>query len=227
MKISASEHNLVEPNSLDYKIPIYITSSENFMNLNIDTLVLTINNNLFYLKSIDNGVFSTNADVITIHNILIPQIQHSDTKLLLTLNGDVLLGDTDSTSISITKYAINSINIQNIDLQNGYLKLKICTANNDRLLNRTGHSPIVNILENPVYSAFLELECNIIESGDYSLDIIDVLGNIQKVKEWKSTAKENNKFRFSIPINSLGNGNYIVVMNTPSAKYTARFIILK
>ncbi|MPN13032.1 hypothetical protein SDC9_160352 [bioreactor metagenome] len=114
-----------------------------------------------------------------------------------------------------------------IDLNDGYLKLKICNEGGDRLLKTAGHAASVTVIENPVHLTTLELECNVIENGNYSLEIIDILGNSQKVKEWKVTSKDNKKFKFSIPVDNYGNGNYIVVMNTPSAKYTAKFILAK
>ncbi|MPN34776.1 hypothetical protein SDC9_182270 [bioreactor metagenome] len=87
--------------------------------------------------------------------------------------------------------------------------------------------PNVTVIENPVNSALLTLECIVIESGNYSLEIIDVLGNVHILKEWNVNVNDGNQFRFSIPTDNYGNGNYIVVMTTPSAKYNTRFLILK
>ncbi|MPN38695.1 hypothetical protein SDC9_186220 [bioreactor metagenome] len=143
------------------------------------------------------------------------------------MRGNVLLGTSDSTDISITKCVISDANVLGVDTTTGYLKLIICESGGKRLIKNIGHEPTITVIENPVKSSVLELECDVIESGNYSLEIIDILGNVQKVKEWIVTSKDTDKFKFSIPTDNYGNGNYIVVMNTPSAKFHKRFLILK
>jgi hypothetical protein len=81
------------------------------------------------------------------------------------------------------------------------------------------------VKNSPVTVDVLEVECWTIENGDYTLEIIDLLGNTITVTEWTVTANSSRIFDFDIPIQNFSNGVYFVVMNTPTAKYSAGFVL--
>jgi hypothetical protein len=69
------------------------------------------------------------------------------------------------------------------------------------------------------------VECKVVESGNYSLEIVDLSGGVIKIKEWQTNLKEQTIFLFEIPVINYGNGSYIILMNTPTKQYTTKFII--
>ncbi|MPN35676.1 hypothetical protein SDC9_183174 [bioreactor metagenome] len=137
----------------------------------------------------------------------------------------MLLGNVDSTAISIKEanilppYNFNST----IKRVNGYITNSICNEGSKRLINVSKHSPNL-ILINNIVGEILDVECTVIESGNYNLEIIDLLGNTTIIKEW-TTDSTKDKFNFSIPIKNLDNGNYFVVMRTPTMRINKKFII--
>ena len=64
----------------------------------------------------------------------------------------------------------------------------------------------------------------VIEVGDYSLAIVDLLGNATTVKEWSIGRNDDKIFDYSIPILKYANGSYMLILNTPTNKYSARFV---
>ncbi|MDR0926400.1 MAG: hypothetical protein LBO69_01365 [Ignavibacteria bacterium] len=228
--IRASENKLIDPRTQNYEIPIYITSNENISDLVIEELKILINVNVFYPKASSNGAFTAqlNGDIfeITLKNIRIANLTANREEILLTIRGDMILGNTDTSGIIIKDIAFdNTLIIKDLRLIDGYITMGICTEGGDRLISM-GESPGVFVDENPV-NELLKVTCITIERGNYSLEIVDLLGNSTKIKEFVVTQTMQNDFNFEFHIGNLGNGTYIIIMNAPNAKYTNKFVVIK
>jgi len=100
--IRAEEHLDIPPHLTNYKIPIYIEATENISDLGIDKLVIAINKKLFFPKTTDNGsIVSKEQNLITINDILVPNLTARQEVVLLNIIGDMILSDIDSDLIEI------------------------------------------------------------------------------------------------------------------------------
>ena len=232
--LRVSKNYNVSPNTTNYKIPIFVTITPNIIdNFIIDKLVLEHNRTLFYPKAVSNGDISISIDnndfnkrIITLSNIQLNNLQPDKEVKLCELSGDVLLGEVDSTEIDIKDIVLHSsLLMSDISIENGYLTIDICRQGGDRLISYTASNQI-KVINNPVINDVLDIECNMIEVGNYNLSIIDYLGNKVIVKEWNINEFPKN-MNFNIPVNDFTVGAYILVLNTPSKQYSTNFIIMK
>ena len=234
--IRASEHKQIDPRKKNHRIPIYITADADVANATIEKLVLEVDRNLFYPKRIENnnGTMSLNfIDTMiemTLENLLVPALNADEEKVLLTIRGDVLLGNKDSNDIFVRAVKFSEELVEEPDLKNGYITIEICRAGGDRLVRWLDYVPAVLVKNNPVTSGILEVKCNAVERGNYSLEIIDLLGhtNTAIVDRWVVTATTTERlFDFVIPIPNYPNGSYLLVMNAPTRRYSTKFVIQK
>jgi hypothetical protein len=229
--IRASEHKQTDPRKKNYRIPIYIKASADTSNITIEELVIEIDENLYSPRRVDNGTFSKNyidsIIEITFKNITVPSLQAGVETVLLNVRGDVILGNKDSSDIFIKSVNFSEELQEESDFINGFITLDICQCGNDRLLTNFDYVPAITVKNNPVITDVLEVECKTVERGNYSLEIVDLLGNATTVKEFTVSANGKRIFDFEIPIQNYGNGNYIIAMNTPTVKYSQKFIINK
>ena len=89
-----------------------------------------------------------------------------------------------------------------------------------------GFEPSLTVKNNPA-KEILEIECKVIENGNYSLEIIDLSGRVATVKEFAISTDSEKILDFEIDVSKFGNGSYIIVLNTPTNKYSARFVVQK
>ena len=71
-----------------------------------------------------------------------------------------------------------------------------------------------------------EVNCKTVERGSYSLEIVDLQGASTIVETW-TVAGSTRIFDFKIDVSNFAIGSYFIVMNTPTNKYSARFVIAK
>ena len=227
-RIIASEHKLVSPNRRNYRVPIYIEASEDISGAIIEKMVVHFDN-IFYPHNVlnNNGNLTRNyVDTIfeaVIENIKVPDLKAGDTTILLNIRGDVLLGNKDSADIVVKEVKFAMDLEEEPELIDGYITIEICEEGGSRFLG-FGNSPSVKINNNPAIEK-LEVECKVLEKGKYTLEIVDILGKSELVKEWYVDAKDEKEFEFTIPLIMYGNGNYFLILNTPTEKYTEKFVI--
>jgi hypothetical protein len=172
---------------------------------------------------------NTNDSVveISIKDIPIPLFDSYEELLLCNLYGFPILGITDSSSIEIKDVTFSS-SCYAAEYINGFLTTEICEEGGDRLLDILDFIPGVYILGNPANN-ILKLECKVFEVGKYNLELVYLQGNTIKIKEFEVNSKAENIHRFNINIENFGNGNYLLLLNTPNenTKYSGKFIIVK
>jgi len=224
-----NEHKNIDPTSRNYRIPIYIKADENTVETKIEKLVIEIDRNIFYPRRVEPNTVNMNLNFIdsiiemTFENITVPALLANEEKILLTIRGDIILGNKESCEITL-KHPVKFA--QDLDeypeLINGFLSLTICEDGSNRFLTIFDYSPSITVKEN-IVSEMLEIECKTIERGDYSLEIVDLLGNATTVETW-TVAGSTRIFDFKIDISNFAIGSYFIVMNTPTNKYSARFV---
>jgi len=234
--IKASEHKLVDPNSLNYKIPIYIQADKDISDLVIiNKLVIEIDKYIFYPRGLyraDNNIGVTinrNSDVseMILENITIPKLVANTEAVLLTVRGDVLLGDKDSNDIVIKSIKFSEELIEEPNLINGHITLDICREGGDRLLRFFEYPPSITVKNNPIADPpILNLECKVVENGIYTLEIVDMAGYVVAVKKFEADVMLKTIYNFEIPV-QYAIGSYIVIMNTPTERFSAKFILKK
>ena len=74
-----------------------------------------------------------------------------------------------------------------------------------------------------IVTEMLEVQCKTIERGSYSLEIVDIQGSSTTVETW-TVAGSTRIFDFEIDVSNFAIGSYFIVMNTPTNKYSARFV---
>jgi hypothetical protein len=183
-------HYNIDTRSTDYEIPVYILSDNSIGGGKIDTMEITMYNgrSLFYPKRVDNGGHLT-AQVVEQHRLLtitdinIPLLKLGGyPTILFNIIGDVMLGDTTETSISIDKIIFNSsVNVGSVETRGGVLSIEICEEGGSRLLGVIGN--IESQIINPITTSHLEVICKVSNKGTHWLEIVDNNGHTQILKE--------------------------------------------
>jgi len=226
--IRASKHPLTDPTRRNYRVPIFIKADEYVSGSMIDSLVVEIDRRIFYPKRVDNGDMSLHFEdtviKMTFENVTVPELKANEEKVLLTIRGDVLLGEIDSSEIKIDAVKFAEQLSEKPELIHGFITLDICAEGGGRLV-WFDYSPEVIVKNNPVIGGILELQCKTIERGSYSLEIVDMLGKSETVREFTVSANGKRIFDFEIPISNFSSGAYFIIMNTPTAKYSTKFVV--
>ena len=225
----ADEHKLVNPKATNFGIPIYVSSTQDMASIEIEKLTLEISRNVFYPKSANNCQLTREApsDII-LEKLRIPALKANEEIVLTLMIGDVILGDRDSSAIILMKEVTFSEAFDgNIVFKDGHITLDICREGNDRLLTTFDFEPSIIVKNNPTKEK-LEVECKVIENGDYILEIVDLNGSVMEMKRWTVDNRIQTTFNFDFSVINFGNGSYYVLLHTPSsAKYTHKFIVIK
>ena len=232
--IKASKHILVDPNEINYKIPFYITSTENLTDLTIDKLVIEIDKNIFLPRKATNSINNSNIKAtinrpeIVLENIKVPSLKANMETMLFTVEGDVLLGDKDSAMIFIQEIKFAGELNEKVEFINGYITLDICREGGDRLIRTFDYEPSIAVNGNPAIGT-MHIECKAVEDGYYDIEMIDMLGcAVTIAKDFKIDTKLKSTYEFKIPIKIYGNGAYLLVMTSPTGfRYSTKFVILK
>ena len=212
----------VLPTATSLSVPFFITSNKSVPALTIDTLILKVNHNVFLITEIEasGNIVNYKNDTIIITNITTPNYP-SQGKYYL--KGIPLLGNAGSTSIEIIDVKFPLATCAKTEFINGSLTIATCDEGGNRLITHAENT--LTIVEKNIVNYILKIECFSVETGNYFLEIVDILGNTITIKEWKNT--QTGKNNFEIPVNNLGNGIYILRMTSPSRQYYENFIIVK
>jgi hypothetical protein len=228
--IWATEHKNIDPVSRNYRIPIYIKSDENTSETKIEKLVIEVDRNIFYPRRIEPNTVEMSRNFIdsiiemTFENITVPALSANEPKILFTVRGDIILGK-DSSEIKIDTVIFSETStFIDYTTENGFITVKVCEEGGDRFLTLTifDYSPSISV-KNITVTEMLEVHCKTIERGSYSLEIVDLQGSSITVHTW-TVAGGSRIFDFEIDVSNLASGSYFVVMNTPTNKYSARFV---
>jgi len=235
--VSVSNHKNIDPTSRNYRIPIYIKADENIAGTKIEKLVVEVDRNLYFPRRVEPNTVNMNLNFIdsiiemTFENITVPALLANEPKILLTIRGVIILGNKDSSEIIVKEPIIfSTVNNEqlfyDVKTENGFISLAICEDGRNRFLTVFDYAPSITVKKNPV-TEMLEVHCKTIERGNYSLEIVDLLGNATTVETWTVNLGGTRIFDFEIDVSNFANGTYFIIMNTPTNKYSARFVIQK
>jgi hypothetical protein len=235
--IRASTHEQIDPRTRDYPIPIFIKADADVFDVSnavIEKLVIRMDKYIYNPTSaLDNGVLTKRfidydnslpkKVEMVIENVQIPLLNANEEKTLLTINGDVMLGNKDSSSIDLRDIEFTGF-LSKFNFIDGFITIEICRAGGNRLLNNLDFEPSLTIKRNPVSTGILEVECKTIEKGDYILEILDYSGNTMWRSEWQEPAN-GRIFNLEIPVQNLAGAAYILRMQTPTNWYAEKFLV--
>jgi hypothetical protein len=231
--IRADTHKLVDPSRRNYRVPIYITADKDISNYTIEKLVVNFDKNIYVPRNIvgNNGTMTRNfidsTIEVIIENIKIPDLKSGVESVLLTIRGDMILAHKDSADIDLREVIFAQTLNEEPELIDGYITLDICeTGGDSRYLASFGYSPSIIIYNNPATEK-LEVEIKVIENGNYTLEIVDIMGKTELVKEFSISKSDEKEMEFEIPLMMYGNGAYLLVLTTPTERYTSKFVIKK
>jgi len=214
---------IVDPNIDTYSIPVYAklkAGDDPISNYSIDTIQISFARSLFYFRDLSKGVnhnimeFNNDDRIISfsVNNLNLTSTEQKITDLI----GATMLGTKPSTDIVFTKVVLpNDGEITDIEKHNGYLEVKICDHGGDRLLINTGAKPDVFLVPNPATNN-VNITANIIEKGDYTLEIYDLLGNKVLIQKWNKPAGGFEAKTINFDLSSFSNGVYIIRLTAPS-----------
>ena len=230
--IRIEDHELVNPRWRDYRVPIFITSSEDSDDLEIEEITIEMERGVYHPRYATIGDrMAINTENLkyemSIKNIQSPKLVAGRESVLVNIVGDALLGERDSSGIIITSVKLSSrFSNSIVNTLNGTFTTNICRAGGKRLVRWLDSEVGIVVEENPVNS-ILQVNCKVVEVGNYYIEIIDMSGHTMKIKEWNVLHDDADEFDFSFDVSTFVNGNYLVVLHGPTTKYSTQFIIAK
>ncbi len=158
--------------------------------------------------------------------------------ILAEVIGDVLLGDTNETVLTINKIQWGNLDPEQ-DLQNGRLRLTgLCEQNGKRLLTYDEAAEIVSIIPNPADGQVTVVVNHDKATSGIRLTITDLVGrivyqnNFTYLQEGKnatggSTDNSMRKIDYSIPTSMLKSGVYRITVCAGAGCDTKQFMIVR
>jgi hypothetical protein len=227
---------VVDPR-LNYVLPLKLVADDSLElhSVVIDSLVIAYDNSMFLTQSATIGEMNKDVfgvrEVIVLTNIrLAPEttdirwLLPGDTITFTELAGAALLGEYDSTEFTVLSCKMSSLSttmgIGTITLDNGYLKTIICEEGGNRLLD-VAQQDINAEIVNPVVDV-LEVELTPLELGDYTLQVVDIIG--REVLKYDFNVTSRNPIQLHLPINNISSGTYIVMIASKSQRFSTRVV---
>lgn len=133
---------------------------------------------------------------------------------LLPIPFKIAWGDTTQTVVSVDAFDFTTGKKAVILRYNGLLKLNVCTAGGNRLFSETGRLLLQQNHPNPTAS-FTTIDVDLLEQGPHDLFISDLVG--RRVRTIISGEYKPGHYTLDLDLRDLPKGNYIYVLQTPSA----------
>jgi hypothetical protein len=195
----------------------------------IDSLVTEIERSIFYPRRVDNTDGTMKLHIIDtviqmiFENVTVPSLFANEEKLLLTIRGDVLLGINDSSEIVVRTVKFAEDLAEKPELLHGFITLDLCEGGGSRIVS-FDYTPEIIVKNNPVSTNILEVHCKTIERGDYTLEIVNLLGQTSTLVQDFTVSGSKRIFDFDLDISDFASGAYIIIMHTPTVKYSTKFV---
>ncbi len=224
------------PTDGDVEIPIYgvlDNATDVLAGFNIDNLELNYNRTLLYVNSIEDinatATFTQKLDVDErIININLRNINLSGTEAVLAIiKGSVMLGDTNSTNLWLTKADYTQIDlVSEIKLVSGGLSYPYCDNGGNRFLNFQRDYSAGIVSPNPS-DGNITIDLQLLEVGNYKLILFDELGKSEIIDEFYQADNSEMKYTNNFSFTNLNSGIYRLLLLTPSESYTIPMMIVK
>jgi len=224
---------IADPHDRGYRIPIRTLAPIEVTGCPIDSfsIVLSFNASLFFPTGASRGRITGNRVEGGKRYVRISfdrsEIGETD-RLLTELIGDVLLGNQESTPLTLESISFDDMTTIP-DIPAGSLRLSpICTEGDPRLLSMGDGFGVARITPNPS-SGTIAVETRTVEEGAVDLEIFSTDGTRVFATAWDARAAENGTSdarRITLP-NDLSSGIYRIVLRTAGRIDTETLIIAK
>ncbi|MGA2297008.1 MAG: T9SS type A sorting domain-containing protein [FCB group bacterium] len=147
------------------------------------------------------------------------------TDTLINISALVLQGDISRDDIKILKFQF--VNDTNYVIQkfNGSINIEeYCVGSSSKALIFTNAGASVSINPNPVTND-AKVQMNIIEDGSYKIEILDLHGKIKTIFYGRNL--KHDFYEFNINLNDFGNGNYFIIVETPTERIYKSFVVFR
>lgn len=233
LKLRVPEFLKQDPRNRDLKIPIYASFDsipediDQLPDINVE-FDLTMNATMYYADSISNGTMSSSVKAgERVLKVSVPNVKVSeDEKVICTIYGSALLGDSDSTDLAFSDVSTSPLNTISLFMTtNGKLTYTICKEGGDRLIKY--NEPLqMKISPNPA-SNVLELELTAFEKGKHTVELVNTLGEDIRLMEFDYDPDSPHKVNASIPISHYASGSYLLILRGPNRLITKQLQIIK
>jgi hypothetical protein len=203
-------------------IPVYLNNPIVVANTSITEIKtdLTFNSTLLYPLSEAAGTIQKENRTISLS---IPydktnKTAHKDIRFRAALGND------STTSLALTNISATGTTIEMKNIDGTFTLLGVCHEGGPRLYIPTGKAEIMMIKPNPA-SDELNIELNLIESGETSLDIINSQGIV--LDKIKLDSDITGVKELKISTNGLSSGFYLIKLQTPTVISTKNVLIYK
>jgi hypothetical protein len=184
--------------------------------------VLSVNPSLLIpMNNTPKGTLTNNRLEIPIN---IPINQSIDTNNLLSLKFKVALGNVESDSIYLKSITPINGSAKAVSIPGIIAFKNICRAGGTRLFDYSGNIGLSNINPNPA-NGIIAINFELIEKGQTKLYLINSSGEFQK--ELFNQNKEIGKYILYFDSNDIPQGNYFMVMETPTNLLTKKISIIR
>lgn len=214
---------IVEPYLDSYTIPIYAklkAGDDPISNYTIDTIRLSFARSLYFFRGISKGKNHEIMEFIDDNRVISFSVNNlnltTEEQKITELYGSTMLGSQPSTDIKFTRVVLpNDGEITDINTQDGYLEIKICQEGGDRLLINNNAKPDVLLVPNPA-TDYVNIIAVMIEKGNYTLEIYDLLGKKTLIQTWNKPTGGREEKLINYNTSALSNGIYIIRLTAPS-----------
>ncbi len=191
----------------DFCIPVYsyFVTRRNISDASSWLMKISHNVTLFLPNKYTPSVFSISRRTVTLEG---SSETTNQTKQMAEYCGTVLLGDVDETPLLFTEFQYNNSNVI-VETINGSLKLKgLCVRDLSRLqLLETSY---LQTSPTPANDE-INIEYNLAEDGDFTLKLVNMLGQeIDVIAENKNAKKGSRFIRYNT--GNLSSGTYFMIM---------------
>ena len=192
-----------------------------------------------------SGINSINAELSFNPTLLYP-LEYSqefidDTTAFIKLS-NLVIADTVNIELSKVKFRVGlgnridcALNLQNIETIGGNAKINlldgnfkllgVCYDGGVRLLNPNSVVSMANISPNPVNS-IITIDLNLIEIGNTEVSIYNLLGEKVKIIFSKEIT-ETGIISINADLSDLSNGQYVIILTTPTYLEKKNILLIK
>jgi len=214
-----------------FTIPIYASVRPDTVFLNETHLRISIemDSRVFSPTSVTRGRLTTNTiDLLTNKRTLTIEVEsidlRQDRNLVTSITGIVLMSTVTATPITFLETEwVKVWQVPITDYQNGSLLVEDVCYQAGRLI-RMYDRPTMSISPNPAQDV-VNIRTNLSAPGDYSVRIMDLLGETLYEESLHYTDDSSSEHTFQLDASSWAGGQYIVMYSTPLLSFTDRIVI--
>lgn len=206
------------------EIPIYLIyeDSVKFSNATHIKTDLTYNNTILYPVNYSEIERNGNLSTITIDSMPLPPNEKNE---IIKIKFTVALGITDESDLILSNYEAVGGKIEFEKIDGKFSLLGVCEEGGKRFVSTKSFAGLVSIQPNPALESF-EIHYSFSERGFSEILLYNSFG--QKVKTiFSGIVDEFGSLTDIVETNNLAQGNYFVIIKTPTVFESTSVMIVK